>query len=134
MAGNLRCADGMVVLASRRTVAQTMDRLEALLKEKGILVFAHIDFAADAARAGLNLRPEQLLIFGNPKGGTPLMVQKPTVGLDLPLKALAWEDAQGECWLGYNDPKYIVQRHGVEDALQKNLAAVVPLLELAVGA
>jgi uncharacterized protein (DUF302 family) len=114
-------------------VADTLSRLEALLKEKNILIFARIDFGADAARAGLELRPEQLLIFGNPKGGTPLMAQKPTVGLDLPLKALAWEDAEGRTWLAYNDPKYIVQRHGLDDSLQKNLAAIIPLLELATG-
>jgi uncharacterized protein (DUF302 family) len=131
MTAQIGTVPGLVVIASQRSVADTLSRLEALLKEKNIFIFARIDFGADAARAGLDLRPEQLLIFGNPKGGTPLMVQKPTVGLDLPLKALAWEDAEGKTWLGYNDPKYIVQRHGVGDALQKNLAAITPLLELA---
>ena len=124
---------GVVVLSSSYPVARTVDRLESLLKEKGVLVFARIDFSGDAARAGLHLRPEQLLIFGNPKGGTPLMQAVPTVGLDLPFKALIWEDAEGKTWLAYNDPKYIVERHGVESNLGANLAAVIPLLERAVA-
>jgi uncharacterized protein (DUF302 family) len=124
---------GVIVLASYYPVARTVDRLESLLKEKGVLVFARIDFSGDAARAGLHMRPEQLLIFGNPKGGTPLMQAMPTVGLDLPLKALVWEDSEGKTWLAYNDPKYIVQRHAVESNLSANLAAVIPLLERAVA-
>jgi uncharacterized protein (DUF302 family) len=124
---------GVIVLASYYPVARTVDRLESLLKEKGVLVFARIDFSGDAARAGLQMRPEQLLIFGNPKGGTPLMQAMPTVGLDLPFKALVWEDSEGKTWLAYNDPKYIVQRHAVESNLSANLAAVIPLLERAVA-
>jgi uncharacterized protein (DUF302 family) len=122
---------GVIAFASHHPVAQTVDRLESLLKEKGVLVFARIDFSGDAARAGLQMRPEQLLIFGNPKGGTPLMQAMPTVGLDLPLKALVWEDSEGKTWLAYNDPQYIVQRHGVAGNLSANLAAVIPLLERA---
>src|SRR5438477_2745612 len=106
---------GMVVLAAAHSVAETVSRLRTLLEQMSIVIFAHIDFGADAARAGLALRPEQLLIFGNPKGGTPLMVQKPTVGLDLPLKALVWEDDAGKAWLAYNDPQYIVQRHDLDE-------------------
>jgi uncharacterized protein (DUF302 family) len=124
---------GVVVLASVHPVSTTVDRLESLLKEKGIMIFVRIDFSGDAGRAGLQLRPEQMLIFGNPKSGTPLMQAVPTVGLDLPLKALAWEDAEGKTWLAYNDPKYIVQRHGVESNLRANLAAVIPLLERCVA-
>jgi uncharacterized protein (DUF302 family) len=124
---------GVIVLASHYSVAQTVDRLESLLKEKGVLVFARIDFSGDAARAGLQMRPEQLLIFGNPKGGTPLMQAMPTVGLDLPFKALVWEDSEDKAWLAYNDPKYIVQRHAVESNLSANLAAIIPLLERAVA-
>ena len=97
------------------------------------MIFARIDFSGDAGRAGLHMRPEQLLIFGNPKGGTPLMQAVPTIGLDLPLKALVWEDAEGKTWLAYNDPKYIVQRHAVESNLGANLAGVIPLLERAVA-
>ena len=134
MIDNAAFPAGMFVLASAHSVADTMARLESLLKEKNVLIFARIDFSGDASRAGLELLPEQMLIFGNPKGGTPLMAQKPTVGLDLPLKALVWQDSDGKTWLGYNDPKYIVQRHGVDEALQKNLAAVIPLLESAVRA
>jgi uncharacterized protein (DUF302 family) len=122
---------GMVVLASNHSVAQTIDRLQSLLKEKGVLIFARIDFSGDAMRAGLDMRPEQLLIFGSPKAGTPLMLAVPTVGLDLPLKALVWEDAEGKTWLAYNDPKYIVQRHAVESGLSVNLATIIPLLERA---
>jgi uncharacterized protein (DUF302 family) len=123
--------EGMVTIASSRSVADTVTRLEALLKEHGVTVFARIDFSADAARAGLAMRPEQLLIFGNPKAGTPLLVQKPSIGLDLPLKALVWEDGEARVFIGYNDPRYLVERHGVETALEKNLSAVVPLIELA---
>ncbi len=134
MTNNAVFPAGMIVLVSAHSVADTMTRLESLLKEKNVLIFARIDFSGDASRAGLELQPEQMLIFGNPKGGTPLMAQKPTVGLDLPLKALVWQDSDGKTWLGYNEPKYIVQRHGVDEALQKNLAAVIPLLESAVRA
>ncbi len=120
---------GVVRIACRHSVADTVERLEGLLKERAILVFSRIDFSGDAAKAGLTMRPEQLLIFGNPKAGTPLMAAEPTVGLDLPLKALVWEDAGGKTWIAYNDPGYIVQRHGLNPALAANLAAVVPLLE-----
>jgi len=120
---------GIIRLRSAYSVTETMDRLEASLKQRAILVFARIDFSGDAARAGLSLRPEQLLIFGNPKGGTPLMAAQPGVGLDLPLKALAWEDVDGQVWIAHNDPLYIVQRHGIAAALAANLAAVTPLIE-----
>jgi uncharacterized protein (DUF302 family) len=125
---------GLIRLPSRHSVAATIDRLEASLRERNILVFARIDFSGDAARAGLQMRPEQMLIFGNPKAGTPLLLQVPAVGLDLPLKVLAWQDAEDEVWVAYNDPQYIVRRHGVEPALAANLAAVVPLIEAAAGA
>ena len=125
--------NGIVCIPSHHSVAKTMERLQALLKERGILVFAHIDFSGDAARAGLGMRPEQLLIFGNPKAGTPLMVEAPVAGLDLPLKALAWEDAGGKTWIAYNDPAYIVRRHRLSAALEANLAAVAPILALAAG-
>ena len=97
------------------------------------MVFAHIDFSGDAARAGLAMRPEQMLIFGNPKAGTPLMVEAPVAGLDLPLKALVWEDTEGKSWIAYNDPQYIVRRHGLPPALAANLAAVAPIVALAAG-
>ena len=99
-----------------------------------MLVFARIDFSGDAGRAGLSMRPEQMLIFGNPKAGTPLMQAEPAAGLDLPLKALVFEDAAGKTWIAWNDPHYIVRRHGLPEALAANLAAVVPLIERAAAA
>ena len=128
---NAQGDDGTVRIASQHGVAQTLDRLERLLKERGLTVFSRIDFSGDAARAGLTMRPEQMLIFGNPKAGTPLMQAVPVAGLDLPLKALAWEDAEGKTWLAYNAPQYILQRHGLAPAFTSNLAAAIPLLEAA---
>lgn len=121
----------MVRIPSRHPVKETLDRLESALRERGVLVFARIDFSGDAARAGLTMLPEQLLIFGNPRAGTPLMVAEPAAGLDLPLKALVWEDVAGKVWVAYNAPEYIVHRHGLTPTLASNLAAVVPLLERA---
>jgi uncharacterized protein (DUF302 family) len=125
---------GLVRLPSRHSVAATIDRLEASLKQRSILVFARIDFCGDANRAGLHMQPEQMLIFGNPKAGTPLMRQVPAVGLDLPLKVIAWEDADAKVWVAYNDPLYIVRRYGIEAALAANLAAIVPIVEAAAAA
>jgi uncharacterized protein (DUF302 family) len=122
---------GIVRITSHHSVADTAARLESALRERGILLFAHLDFAADAARAGLTMRPEQLLIFGNPKAGTPLMQAQPTVGLDLPLKALIWEDAEGRVMIAYNDPQYVLGRHGLSPSLSTNIAGVVPLIERA---
>ena len=131
MTGATDTDHGIVRIASSHSVGVTMDRLESLLKERGIMVFARIDFSGDAARVGLTMRPEQLLIFGNPKAGTPLMLAAPTAGLDLPLKALIWEDADGKTWLAYNTPQYVLRRHGLASTLSTNLAAVVPILERA---
>ena len=122
---------GVVRIASSHTVAETVARLEGLLRERGVMVFARIDFSGDAARAGLTLRPEQMLVFGNPKAGTPLMQAEPAAGLDLPIKALVFEDAGGKTWVAWNDPHYIVRRHGLPASLAANLAAVVPLIERA---
>jgi uncharacterized protein (DUF302 family) len=120
---------GIVRINSHHSVANTAARLETALKENGILVFGHLDFTADAARAGLSMRPEQLLLFGNPKAGTPLMQAQPTVGLDLPLKALIWEDAEGRVTIAYNDPLYLLARHGLPQSLSANIAGVIPLIE-----
>ena len=122
---------GVVRIASSHSVAETVARLEGLLKERGVIVFARIDFSGDAARAGLTMRPEQMLVFGNPKAGTPLMQAEPAAGLDLPIKALVFEDAAGRTWVAWNDPQYIVRRHGLQASLAANLAAVVPLIERA---
>lgn len=105
--------EGFVALQSPHPVKVTMDRLEAVVQEKGMKVFARIDHAAGAAKIGRSLRPTELLIFGNPQGGTPFMECAQTVGVDLPLKALAWQDASGQVWLGYNAPDYLAQRHAV---------------------
>ena len=122
---------GITRMRSAHSVAQTVERLESLLRERGVMIFARIDFSGDAARAGLSLREEQMLIFGNPKAGTPLMQSAPAAGLDLPLKALVWEDAEGRTQIAYNDPQYIIRRHGLDAALAANLAAAVPLIERA---
>jgi uncharacterized protein (DUF302 family) len=127
-------AAGIVRIPSQHSVATTLERLESLLQERGIMIFARIDFSGDAARAGLTMRGEQMLIFGNPKAGTPLMQSAPTAGLDLPLKALVWEDADGNTSIAYNDPLYVVRRHGLDAALAANLAAAVPLIERAARA
>jgi uncharacterized protein (DUF302 family) len=122
---------GVARIASAHSVPETAARLESLLKEHGVLIFARIDFSGDAARAGLELRPEQMLIFGNPKAGTPLMQAEALAGLDLPVKALIFEDAAGKAWIAWNDPQYIVHRHALPATLAANLAAVVPLIERA---
>jgi uncharacterized protein (DUF302 family) len=131
MSSTTEAEQGILRIRSHHSVAVTIDRLRGLLQQRGILVFAHIDFSGDAARAGLQMRAEQMLIFGNPKAGTALMVSVPTAGLDLPLKALVWEDADGNTWIAYNDPQYILRRHGLAPELGANLAAVVPLLDQA---
>jgi len=122
---------GVVRIASAHSVADTVARLDVLLRERGALIFARIDFSGDAAHAGLSMRPEQMLVFGNPKAGTPLMQAEALAGLDLPLKALVFEDGAGKVWVAWNDPEYIVRRHGLPAALAANLAAVVPLIEQA---
>jgi uncharacterized protein (DUF302 family) len=120
-------ADGLVAVRSPHSPKDTMDRLEALLKQKGLTIFARIDHAVGAARVGRTLRPTEVLIFGNPQGGTPFMQCAQTVGIDLPLKALVWQDPSGQVWLGYNDPSFLAQRHGaspcpVTENLRKALA------------
>ena len=105
--------EGLTTIASRFGPKETMDRLEAEIRAKGMTVFARIDHAAGAAEAGLELRPTELIIFGNARGGTPLMEASQTAGIDLPLKALVWQDGAGKTWLSYNEPSWIVQRHGL---------------------
>jgi len=105
--------DGLVTVASNHGPKETMERLEAQVRAKGLTVFAHVDHAAGAEAAGLELRPTDLLIFGNAKGGTPFMQAAQTVGIDLPLKVLVWQDASGKTLLSYNDPQWLAARHGV---------------------
>jgi uncharacterized protein (DUF302 family) len=106
-------AEGLVSVKSPHSVKETMDRFEKTVKQKGMTVFARVDHAAGAKKVGKTLRPTQLLIFGNPQGGTPFMECAQTVGIDLPLKALVWEDQAGQVWLGYNAPAFIAARHEV---------------------
>ena len=106
-------AEGLITLRSNYGPKETMDRLEAEVKAKGMTVFSHVDHAAGATAVGLPLRPTDLLIFGAAKGGTPLMQSVQTIGIDLPLKALVWQDEAGTTWLSYNDPAYLAHRHGL---------------------
>src|SRR5438874_11804160 len=108
--------DGLTSIRSGFGPKETMDRLEAEIRAQGMTVFARIDHAIGAEEAGLELRPTELIIFGNARGGTPLMQSAQTVGIDLPLKALVWEDAAGTTWLSYNEPSWIAHRHGVANA------------------
>jgi uncharacterized protein (DUF302 family) len=105
--------EGLTTIASSFGPKETMDRLEAEIRAKGMSVFARVDHAEGAAEAGLELRPTNLIIFGNARGGTPLMQASQTAGIDLPLKVLVWQDAAGKTWLSYNEPNWIVQRHGL---------------------
>jgi uncharacterized protein (DUF302 family) len=113
--------DGLITIASNHPVKETLDRLAAALTEKGIAIFARIDHAAGAASVGMELRPTELLIFGNPKAGTPLMQAKQTAGIDLPLKALAWQDAEGKTWLGTNDMGWLARRHRLPESVETAL-------------
>jgi uncharacterized protein (DUF302 family) len=120
-------AQGLTTIKSSHGPQDTMNRLEAAVKAKGMTVFARIDHSAGASAVGLSLNPTELLIFGNAKGGTPLMQAVQTIGIDLPLKALVWQDASGITWLSYNDPAWLAKRHGLTDAEAPigNLTAVL---------
>ncbi len=114
---------GIVTSQSRYSFAETVAKLESLLKEKRIKLFTIIDHSGEAATAGLTMPPTKVLVFGNPKGGTPLMIAAPSTAIDLPLKILVAEDAQGKVWLSWNDPAYLQQRHGFPKELMTNVAA-----------
>jgi uncharacterized protein (DUF302 family) len=124
--------NGLVHLRSPYSVPETVQRLESVLRSSNLTVFALVDHSGEAKKAGLAMRPTQLIIFGSPKGGTPLMVASPTLAIDLPLKALAWEDADGKVWLSYNSPDYLKRRHEIPDDLLKNIAGVGAVLAKAV--
>ena len=124
-------ASGIESLPSKYSVDKTLERLQSILKEKGIAVFAVVDHSGEAAKVGMEMRPTKLVIFGNPKGGTPLMIAAPTVAIDLPLKALIWEDSDGNTWISYNSPEYLEQRHHFPPELIKNIAGVVGSLKAA---
>jgi uncharacterized protein (DUF302 family) len=122
-------ADGLMSMRSTNGPKETMNRLETEVKAKGMTVFARIDHAAGAAAVGLRLRPTEVLIFGNAKGGTPLMQAAQTIGIDLPLKALVWQDGSGDTWLSYNDPSWFAKRHGLGREVEATINAMTGALE-----
>jgi uncharacterized protein (DUF302 family) len=123
---------GLVLVRSRHSVGVTVQRLEAAFVGKGMQVFAVIDHSGEAEKVGLKMRPTKVLIFGSPKGGTPLMVAAPSLAIDLPMKALVAEDTEGEVWVTYNSPEYLQERHGVPADLIKNLVGAGMVIEKAV--
>jgi uncharacterized protein (DUF302 family) len=123
---------GLINVASKYSVPETIERLQSVVKSHGLTVFALINFGGEAEKVGLAMQPAQLLIFGNPKAGTPLMIASPSIAIDLPLKALAWENSNGKVWLSYNKPEYLQQRHRLPDDLVKNISGIKELVEKAV--
>ena len=120
--------NGIVTIPSRQSVDQTVKQLRAILEAKGVKLFALIDHSGEAERAGLRMPPTKLLVFGNPKAGTPLMIASPSIAIDLPLKALVWEDAEGQAWISYNAPRYLQAWHGLPQELIPNIAVVETLV------
>jgi uncharacterized protein (DUF302 family) len=120
----LRGKNGLIDIPSDHSVDETVEQLKRILQERGITLFALIDHSGEAAKAGMQMRPTKLLIFGNPKAGTPVMLAAPTSAIDLPLKILVWEDVQGKVWVSYNSPDYLQQRHNVPANLLPNIAAI----------
>lgn len=125
--------NGMVHLSSPYPVAETLKRLDSVLRSRGLTVFARVDHSGEAEKVGMKMHPTQLVILGSPKGGTPLMVASPTLAIDLPVKALVWEDAGGKVWVSYNSAEYLRQRHNIPDELVKNIAVIGPLLQSVVA-
>ena len=119
--------NGIVDVPSNHSVDETVERLKAMLQSKGITLFALIDHSGEAEKVGMKMPPTKLLIFGNPKGGTPLMLAAPSIAIDLPLKILVWQDAQGKVWLSYNTSEYLEERHGLPADLLQNIAVVATL-------
>jgi uncharacterized protein (DUF302 family) len=120
--------DGLHIIETSRSVANAMDRLQTLAAARGLMVFARINFSADAARSGLALSATELMMLGSPKAGTPLIAAAPTVAIDLPLRVLAWSDAAGITHLAYNEPDYLQKRHGFAPALTTNIAGLAALV------
>jgi uncharacterized protein (DUF302 family) len=123
--------NGLIHLSSSYSVAETAKRLEESLLAHGITIFCRVDHSGEAQKVGLHMPPTELLIFGSPKGGTPLMLASPTVAIDLPLKALIWQDADGKVWLSHNSSEYLQQRHNIPPELIKSIAGPAPLLQAA---
>jgi uncharacterized protein (DUF302 family) len=119
--------EGIVKIPSRHLLDETVDKLKTMLKSKGVTLFALIDHSGEAEKVGLTMPPTKLLIFGNPKGGTPLMLAAPSAAIDLPLKILVAEDSQGKVWISYNSAEYLKERHGLPQDLLQNIAVVQTL-------
>ncbi len=119
--------EGIVKIPSHHSVDETVDKLTTILKSKGVTLFALVDHSGEAEKVGLQMPPTKLLIFGNPKGGTPLMLASPSAAIDLPLKILIAEDSQGKVWISYNSPEYLKERHGLPENLLPNIAVVETL-------
>ena len=119
--------EGIVKIPSHHSVDETVDKLKTILKAKSVTLFALVDHSGEAEKVGMKMPPTKLLIFGNPKAGTPLMLASPSVAIDLPLKILVWEDGQGKVWLSYNSPEYLKERHGLPEDLVQNIAVVKAL-------
>ncbi len=124
--------NGLVQVASRYSVDETVKRFQQILAERGMQIFAFIDHSGEAEKVGLQMRPTKLIIFGSPKGGTPLMVAAPTLAIDLPLKVLIWQDEKLNVWVSYNSPEYLQERHSVPPELIKNISGVAALVTKAV--
>ena len=119
--------EGVINIASNHSVDQTVEKLKGVLQGKGINLFALVDHSGEAEKVGMKMPPTKLLIFGSPKGGTPVMLAAPGIAIDLPLKILIWEDSQGKVWVSYNSPAYLKERHGVPQELLQNIAVVETL-------
>ena len=119
--------NGIVNKPSKHSVDDTLGKLQNILETKGIAVFALIDHSGEAAKVGMKMRPTKLLIFGNPKGGTPLMLAAPSIAIDLPLKIMIWQDDQEKVWVSYNTPEYLAERHGLPPHLAQNIGFIETL-------
>ena len=120
--------NGIVTIPSHKSVDQTVEHLEQILQDKGVKLFAVVDHSGEAEKAGLHMPPTKVLIFGNPKAGTPLMIASPSIAIDLPLKALVSEDEDGKVWISYNSPAYLQARHSLPQELVRNIAVVEALV------
>src|SRR6266850_4807187 len=123
--------NGLIDIPSNHSVEKTVEKLNGILQAKNITLFALVDHSGEAAKAGMKMRPTKLFIFGNPKGGTPVMLAAPSSAIDLPLKILVWEDAQGKVWITYNSPAYLQERHNLPSEVLQNIAVVETLAKTA---
>jgi uncharacterized protein (DUF302 family) len=128
-----KAESGIVTIASHQSVDRTVQELEGILRAKGVKLFALVDHSGEAEKAGMQMRPTKLLIFGNPKAGTPLMIASPSIAIDLPLKILVWEDAAAKVWISYNAPQYLQARHGLPDEFIATIAVVEAIAAKAAG-